>query len=240
MPPVGVLTPASAANQMTSDQLDAFGLVMPILSAEWSDSAPGAIDEDHLTLSIGGGLKAPFHAAARYLDTGGRWRDVAGQPITDAVLAIEMLPEAARRLTTLVTSRLGAPLVRPVPVAMLVHGLTWQPPPNSPPGAKPPVQSVRAGDVFAPLPPGNRLDVTFHDAHGLPVNPIAVAALFADLITWLPALGVGQVGQRRRAEQGAGAEHGGHAGALSPCLAARRALHPDGGPRAGRERRGQP
>ena len=143
MPSLGVLTPASAADQMTSHQLDAFGLVMPVLSAEWSDTEPGVIDEDHLTLSIGGGLKAPFHAAASYLDTGTRWRDVAGQPITDAVFAIEMLPEAARRLTTLVTSRLGAPLVRPVPVAMLVHRLTWQPP-----GAKPPAQSVRAGHVY--------------------------------------------------------------------------------------------
>jgi hypothetical protein len=104
-----------------------------------------------------------------------------------------MVPEAARRLTTLLTTRLGAPLVHPVPVAMLVHRLTWQPPAGSPPGAKPPVQSVRAGDVFAPVPAGNRLDVTFHDARGLPVDPIAVAALFADLITWLPALGVGSV-----------------------------------------------
>jgi hypothetical protein len=173
---------------MTSHQLDTFGLVMPVLSAEWSDLEPGVIDEDHLTLSIGGQLKAPFHAAASYLDTGARWRDVAGQPITGAVFAIEMLPEAARRLTTLVTSRLGAPLMHPVPIAMLVHGLTWQPPPNSPPGAKPPVQSVRAGDVFAPLPSGSRLDVTFHDARGLLVDPIAVAAMFADLIKWQPAL----------------------------------------------------
>jgi hypothetical protein len=192
-PPVSVLTPASAANQLTSAKLDAFGLVMPVLSAEWSDTEPGVIDEDRLMLSIGGKLLAPFHAAASYLDTGTQWRDVTGQPVTDAVFAIEMLPEAARRLTALVTSRYGAPLVRPVPVAMLVHGLTWQPPPNSPPGAKPAVQLVRAGDVYAPLPSGNRLDVTFHDARGLPIDPIAVAALFADLITWLPALGFGQV-----------------------------------------------
>lgn len=192
IPPVSVLTPAAAAKQMTSDQLDAFGLVMPILSAEWSESELGVIDEDHLTLSLGGGLKAPFHAAASYLDSGERWRDVAGKPITDAVFAIEMLPEPARRLTTLLTSRLGAPLVRPVPVTMLVHGLKWQPPAGSPPGAKPPTQSVRAGEAFAPLSTGSRLDVTFHDPRGLPVDPIAVAALFADLITWLPALGVGQ------------------------------------------------
>lgn len=193
IPPVGVLTPASAANQMTSNRLDTFGLVMPVLSAEWSDSEPGIIDDDHLTLSIGGGLKAPFHGVARYLDVGQQWRDVAGQPIIDAVFAIEMLPEAARRLTTLLTTRLGAPLVHPVPVAMLVHRLTWQPPAGSPPGAKPAVQSVRAGDVFAPLPAGNRLDITFHDARGLPIDPIAVAALFADLITWMPALGVGSL-----------------------------------------------
>ena len=193
-PPVSVLTPASAANRLTTDKLDAFGLVMPAPSAEWSDSEPGVIDEDHLTLSIGGGLKAPFHAAARYLDSGDRWRDVAGRPITDKVFAIELLPEAAHRLTTLVTTRLGAPLVRPVPVAMLVHGLGWSPPPGSPPGAKPAVQSVRAGDVFAPLPAGSRQNVTFHDARGLPIDPIAVAAMFADLIGWLPALGVGSLG----------------------------------------------
>ncbi len=194
IPPVSVLTPASAANQMTADKLDAFGLVMPVLSAEWSDTQPGALDEDHLSLELGGWLKAPFHGAARYLDSGERWRDVTGQPITDAVYAIEMLPEAARRLVSLVTSRLGAPLIRPVPVAMLVHGLTWQAPPNSPPGAKPPVQSVRAGDVFAPLPGVNQLVITFHDARGLPVDPVAVAAMFAELISWLPGLGVGQVG----------------------------------------------
>jgi hypothetical protein len=194
LPPVSVLTPASAANQMTSDKLDAFGLVMPVLSAEWSDSEPGVLDDDHLSLAIGGSLKAPFHGAARYLDSGERWRDVAGQPITEAVYAIEMLPEAGRRLVTLVASRLGAPLVHPVPVAMLVHGLTWQAPTGSPPGAKPAVQSVRAGDGFAPLPVGNRLDVTFHDQRGLPIDPVAVAAMFADLISWLPGLGVGQVG----------------------------------------------
>jgi hypothetical protein len=193
-PPLSVLTPAAAANQLTSDKLDAFGLVMPVISAEWSDREPGVVDEDHLTLSIGGGLKAPFHAAGSYLPAGERWRDVAGRSVTGAVFALEMLPEAARRLTTLVTRRLGSPLVRPVPVAMLVHGLTWSPPAGSPAGARPAVQSVRAGDVFTSLPAGQRLDVTFHDSRGWPVDPIAVAALFADLITWLPALGAGQAG----------------------------------------------
>jgi hypothetical protein len=187
LPPMSVLTPASAANQMTSDKLDAFGLVMPVLSAEWSDTEAGVLDDDHLTLAIGGALKAPFHGAARYLDSGQRWRDVAGQPITEAVYAIEMLPEAGRRLITLVTGRLGAPLVHPVPVAMLVHNMT------APPGGTPAVQSVRAGDAIGNAV-GNRYDVTFHDARGLPIDPIATAAMFADLITWLPALGVGAAG----------------------------------------------
>jgi len=186
--PLTVLTTASAANELTSAGLDAFGLVMPVLSAEWSDTEPGVIDEDHLTLSIGGNRLAPFHAAATYLDTGARWRDVTGQPVTEAVLALEMLPEAARRLTTLVTTRYGTPLVRPVPVTMLIHNLTWAG------GGQPAVYSARAGDICAPVTAGNRLDITFHDARGLPVDPIAVAALFADLISWLPALGTGQVG----------------------------------------------
>src|SRR2546430_16442802 len=117
---------------------------MPVLSAEWSDSEPGVIDEDHLTLSIGGGLKAPFHAAARYLDSGDRWRDVAGRPITDKVFAIELLPQAAHRLTTLVTPPLGPPLLRPGPGALPGPGPGWAPPPGAPPGAKPAGQSVRA------------------------------------------------------------------------------------------------
>ncbi len=193
LPPTVVLTAADAASRLTADQLDAFGLVMPVLSREWSTEAPSGLDDDHLTLQLSGSLKAPFHGVGRYLPSGGEWRDVTGQPVTGPVLALSMHPEAARRLLSLVSTRLGpAGAVRPVATTLLVHGLSWMPPAGAAPNAKPVVQSVRAGDVYAPLGPA-ALTVSFHDEAGLPVDPLATACLYADLLAWLPGLGVGSI-----------------------------------------------
>ncbi len=87
-------------------------------------------------------------------------------------------PEAIHRLEALVRARLGG-LDRPVPVAMLVHDIPA-------PGAGAGVMAwFRGGE---PLGVSGSRTVTFHDRRGLIVDPIAVASMFADLLTFRPGL----------------------------------------------------
>lgn len=185
MPPQTVLTPADATNQLQANQLDVLGLVAPNLASGWATSTPGGGDVDgaalRLTLNT---PRAPFRAPLRFETSPSTWSDVAGDPVTGPVAVLALHPEAARRLAKLVEVRLGAPLIRPVPVAMLVHGVT-------PPASPQPIDWFQAG---AQLGLGGSLAVSFHDARGLPIDPLAVAALFLDLIGWRPALLLGDPG----------------------------------------------
>lgn len=182
MPPQTVLTPTDAANQLQTEGVDALGLVLPNLSSGWADATPGPGDVDaaalRLTLS---NPRAPFRAALERVGNASVWSDVAGAPLAGPVAVLRLHPEAARRLARLVEARLGAPLIRPVPVAMLVHGVTT-------PSAPPPINWFMAGEALDF--PGSHA-VSFHDARGLPIDPLAVAALFLDLIGFRPALNLG-------------------------------------------------
>ena len=124
IPPQTVLTPADAASQLQSKGLDALGLVVPNLSSGWADSTPGAGDVDAAALRLTlDGPRAPFKAPLRIEASPTIWSDVAGAPVAGPVAALVLHPEAARRLAKLVETRLGAPLIRPVPIAMVVHGV---------------------------------------------------------------------------------------------------------------------
>src|SRR6266508_2599285 len=182
MPPQTVLTPADAANQLQACGLDALGLVVPNLSSGWADATPAAGDVDagalRLTLT---NPRAPFRAPLRIETTPTTWSDVQGSPVAGPVAVLRIHPEAARRLARLVEARLGAPQIRPLPIAMLVHGIT-------PPGIPPAIDWFQAGEALGFAGPRA---VSFHDARGLPIDPLAVAAVYADLIGFLPALSFG-------------------------------------------------
>jgi len=177
VPPQTVLTPADAANQLQSRGLDALGLTAPVLSPAWSSSAPESADDDAMQLTLSAPL-APFNGVLRTLANPAAYADAGGAPLTSAAAALELHPSARLRLITLVSRRLGAPLIRPVPVAMLVHDVT-------PPADPQPLDWFRAGE---PLGLGGSRTISFHDVRGLPVDPLAAASLFADLLTWLPGL----------------------------------------------------
>lgn len=185
MSPQTVLTQTDATNQLQSRQLDVLGLVAPNLASGWSNTTPGAGDVDAATLRLTLDTPlAPFRAPLRFEAAPTVWSDVAGDPVAGPVAVLALHPEAARRLAKLVEVRLGPPLSRPVPVAMLVHGVTI---PASPAA----INWFQAG---ASLGLGGTHPVSFHDARGLPIDPLAVAALFLDLIGWHPALRLGDPG----------------------------------------------
>ncbi len=81
--------------------------------------AAGDLDEAALRLTLSN-PRAPFRAPLQMVASPTRWSDVSGAPITTPAAVLELHPEAARRLAKLLEVRLGAPLIRPVPVAMLV------------------------------------------------------------------------------------------------------------------------
>lgn len=191
MTPQTVLTANDAANQLQTNNLDALGLTALVLSQGWCTLAVTAADyqADTLRLRLASPVAAPFRAPLTFEAAPTRWSDVFGNPLAGPVAVMSLLPEAAHRLAHLVERRLGAPLARPVPVAMVVHGAVPQA--NQPQA----IEWLDAGDplVLAPaVPNAAQYDISFHDARGLPIDPLAVAALFLDLITNWTALSFGQ------------------------------------------------
>lgn len=185
MPPQTILTANDAANQLQTEGLDALGLAVPNLSSGWADADPAAGDVDNANLRLTlTNPRAPFRGVLEITATPSQWSDVTGAPLTQPAAVFKLHPEAARRLAVLVAARLGAPLQRPVPVAMLVHGVTVPATPQT-------VAWFLAGDALGFAGPHA---VSFHDARGLPIDPLAVAALFLDLIGFRPALNFGGAG----------------------------------------------
>lgn len=182
VPPTTVLTPSGAANDLQSHGLDALGLTAPNLSPVWAASTPaaGGYDAAALTLQLTD-LKAPFRAIRDYVATPALYSGVDGKPLPGPAAVLRLHPEAARRLARLVENRLGAtPAVHPVPVALVARGVTLPAPAKVP-------EWFYAGD---PLDFTGAVTVSFHDARGLIVDPIAVACLFRDLLAFRPALNV--------------------------------------------------
>ncbi|MCK9516117.1 MAG: hypothetical protein WCY26_06190 [Thiohalobacteraceae bacterium] len=182
IPPQTVLTSTDAANQLQANTLDALGLTAPNLSSGWADATPTASDYAAASLQLTlSNPRAPFRAPLRIEQTPTVWSDLNGDPVGGPVAVLALHPEAAHRLAKLVEVRLGAPLIRPLPVAMLVHGV-------SAPATPQPINWFRAGEA---LGFAGAHAVSFHDARGLPIDPLAMAALFLDLLTWRPALRIG-------------------------------------------------
>ncbi len=170
-----VLTAADAANQLQSKGLDALGLTMPAFASLWSTGSTTADDTTlHLSLTS---PRAPFTGTFRLEASPVTLAGVNGDPITTPSGVLRLHPEAVHRLESLVRERYTV-LQRPVPVAMVVHGVTIP--------AGPQLMSwFRGGDDMGLT---GAHDVSFHDRRGLIIDPVAVAALLADLMLFRPAL----------------------------------------------------
>jgi hypothetical protein len=100
-----------------------------------------------------------------------------GSPLTGPCAVYRLHPAATWRLETLIKDRYvtgNNPIILPVPVCMVVHG----------------AQGFISARWFEPdeAMAGVSGRVSFHDVRGLIVDPIYVAALFADLQAWLTGL----------------------------------------------------
>jgi hypothetical protein len=178
-----VITPTLAANDLQSHGLDAFGLTVPNLSPVWANSTPasGDYDSNALTLRLTD-ARAPFRAVREYVETPTLYSGVDGKPVPGPVAVMRLHPEASRRLLKLVENRLGAsPAIHPVPVALVARGVTM------PSTAKVP-EWFFAGDAVDFT---GAVTISFHDDRGLIVDPIAVASLFRELLSFRPGLNVG-------------------------------------------------
>ncbi|MGD1859189.1 MAG: hypothetical protein ACFB0E_04370 [Leptolyngbyaceae cyanobacterium] len=181
-PPVSVLSPNTAANELRAHGLDALGLTVPTLSSVWSRSpvAASAYDSAALTLTLAAAdVRAPFRGILTEASTPALWSDVSGRALTGPAAVLRLHPEAARRLERIATARYGDPLILPVPVAMVVRTI-------APPDPTSALNWYLAGESLGLA--GDNVSLSFHDARGLIIDPIAVAAMFADLLTWRPAL----------------------------------------------------
>lgn len=171
-----VLTPADVAGQVSTHGLDVHGLTAPVLARVWASATPGALDEATLRLSLTA-VSAPFTGTYEVQATPVTYAALDGSPITAPAGVLRLHPEAVHRLETMVRARLGS-LDRPVPVAMLVHGVVV-------PGTPAPMDWFRAGDPIGPM---GSSAVSFHDRRGWIIDPLAVASLVDDLLTFRPAL----------------------------------------------------
>ncbi|GAA4012904.1 hypothetical protein [Actimicrobium antarcticum] len=176
-------TTAQAQNRLQSDGLESLGLTALLLAPRWSANALPGFNAAALTLSVTQ-LASPFLGLLTWLPHGHDYTDAQGLPIDAACGVICLHPHAAQRLFRLASARYApaVQLVHPLPVTMLLRlgGL-----PNETP------RRIEAGDPV-PAPLGTPLPapvvVSFHDSRGLIICPVAVAAMFADLVSALPGL----------------------------------------------------
>jgi hypothetical protein len=179
LPPL--ITPNDAQQRLQDDGLLALGLTAPLLSPAWSGADP-TYDSTALTLTMAsGGVRPAFRAIRTWvadLRIAGVY-DVSGLPPIGVGAVLRLHPQAAARLENLVSWRLGAAgPIRPVPHTMVVRCQTNK--------AVTP-QWFSAGDILD-IDPADTPVVSFHDARGLIIDPVAVAALITDLAGALPAL----------------------------------------------------
>ena len=140
---------------------------------------------DSLTVTRGmeGTARQAFSAGDRVtlrLAAGARTSEFIGadgNPLTGPCAVLRLHPQAVLRLERLAAVRYvlpGDPPIRPVPWAMVVRGAQgfttsrWYEP----------------GEVMT----GINGPISFHDGRGWIIDPIYVAAMFADLLSWLPGL----------------------------------------------------
>ncbi|HHJ21197.1 MAG TPA: hypothetical protein ENJ84_15435 [Gammaproteobacteria bacterium] len=172
------LTPASAQQSLQDEGIKALGLTAPQLSPVWSNTTPTADNYDNiqLTLNFGSPVQAPFLGILHSVDVPDSVYEVDGSPVAGPAIVFRFHPQAAVRLISLATGRYSALadlLIYPVATTMVVR--------TAGPGLEP--QWYEPGDVIAASG-----TVSFHDQRGLIVDPIAVAAMYHDLLAAFPAM----------------------------------------------------
>jgi hypothetical protein len=133
----------------------------------------GAADSSAQAFSTGDAVTLRMSSGARTSDFIG----ADGNPLTDSCAVYRMHPAAVWRLETLMQDRYSTgtnPVILPIPWVMVVRG----------------AQGFKSARWFEPdeAITGINGDVSFHDGRGLIVDPVYVAALFADLQAWLVGL----------------------------------------------------
>ncbi|MCB5185578.1 hypothetical protein LG201_10225 [Methylobacillus gramineus] len=175
---VYTLTPASAAEALRENGLDALGITALLLGSSWSDLDP-AFDSAALTLTFAQVPKAPWRGILEYVDSATMFRAVDGMPMTGPAAVLRLHPQAAARLSRLAASRYttaSLPQVHAIPEVLVVRGIAADKAPE-----------VYDPEMALPVDAIGKA-ITFHDARGLIVDPIAVAAILDDLLTRFPAL----------------------------------------------------
>ncbi|MEL6478277.1 MAG: hypothetical protein AAFR17_13195 [Pseudomonadota bacterium] len=176
---IAQLTQDTAEERLREDGAAALGLTAPLFSPVWFTEAP-QFDTDALTMTPGGGMNStvqvPFLGILETIDVPNDVFDVSGQPINQPITRIRLHPHAGARLTTLARKRYAGDgtLYHPVATQVVIRDVTEDP--RSPTWVEP-------GD-----PLGLLGAVSLHDKRGLIVCPVAVAAMYADLLSTYPAL----------------------------------------------------
>lgn len=184
---INALIATTALNQAG---LDAMGPASGQLSAVWA-TADVTYDADQMTLAVssGGSWKAMVGGTLQWHALGAPWLlDAAGAPLSGEVAVLRFHPQAVLRLRRLIAGRFDGRsddrAQRPVPACAAIRG-------GSGPAG---LASITEDDPpLAPdaTPSGTELThgtLTFHDEQGLPIDPIAVACLYRDLLRAFPAL----------------------------------------------------
>ena len=176
---------ASLADTIAQVGIAAWGGSMPVLSPTWTDSAMPSANDDTMSLSLGAGeWRAPLAGTVAVAPAGGSLpltllgADGTPLPGTGA-LVLTLYPQAYLRLARLYAQVLeDASGARPE----RARGLPFRPVPLHaryplPGGSVPAGGNVDAGDGL-----GVSGTVTFHDAAGMPIDPLAVASVFTALM----------------------------------------------------------
>jgi hypothetical protein len=183
---MGSMTVAGQADirqRLNSDGLAALGLAGPLLSPVWTQAAPTA-DVAKMVFTVGALWYAPLAGMALTIADGEKLGlsgadGFPAEPAPNQCVILKIHPQARLRLERLMVATFQAAAsqpadqsVRPVPSTILIRnpGSTFDVPWSIPPG-----------EMF--LPAG---DVSFHDEHGLALDPFAFAAIVAALIQAAP------------------------------------------------------
>jgi hypothetical protein len=173
---------ASIADTIANVGINAWGGSMPVLNPSWTDAAMPAVNDTVMSLSLSSGTwVAPLAGTLVPAPSGGlpvTLLSPTGPPLPGTgALLLTFHPQAYLRLARLYAQVLeDAAGARPERAL----GQPFRPVPRY-------VRYVGSGGTGGNVNPGDEIDTagdcTFHDAAGLPIDPLAVAAAFAALMS---------------------------------------------------------
>jgi hypothetical protein len=163
--------------------LDAMGAASGQLAARWAEGSP-SYDAGAMTLTLASPARwlAPIGGVFQWHKFGVPLRDASGARIDGIVALFRFHPQAALRLRRLIgqryDERTDGRASRPVPWFAAIRGGEAPAEMADIQPGDPPLAPIDA-TVGTPLTHGT---LTFHDERGLIVDPVAVAAMFRDLM----------------------------------------------------------